>query len=199
AKLAPVMGAIADYTGRFQLIERMNFNPAIRSTPWVGYGRTGADAPHQLWSNLSFDGAGTAFFWYPSMLNADLSLSPSARDYFPVLQQLRTGLGKEFLQTKRRYSPVAILWSPRSQRAAWTAGKLGDFEKTEAEVYHRLVAAGADPFFVSETQLAAGELGKKGVKMLVLPMTLSFGKPQQAAIQAWKGEVLATHAATHNE
>jgi hypothetical protein len=195
AKLAPVMGATADYTGRFQLIERMNFNPAIRSTPWVGYGRMGPGASHQLWSNLTFDGSGTAFFWYPSILNADFSQSPSSQDYFPTLHLLRTGLGKEFLQAHRRYSPIAILWSPRSQRVAWSAGKLGDFEKAEADVYHRLVAAGADPFFVSEAGVASGELEKKGVKVLVLPMSLSVGP----AVQAYKGEVLATHPATHNE
>lgn len=199
AKLAPVMGAIADYTGRFQLIERMNFNPAIRSTPWAGYGRTGPGAAHQLWSNLTFDGSGTAFFWYPSLLNADFSLSPSARAYHPTLTLLREGLGKEFLQTKRRYSPVAILWSARSQRAAWSAGKLGEFEKAEAEVYRKLVAAGADPFFVSEAGLGGGDLEKKGVKTLVLPMTLALGKAQRSAIQAWKGEVLATHPVTQDE
>lgn len=194
-RLAPVMGATADYTGRFQLTQRMNFNPAIRSTPWVGYGRMGPGAAHQLWSNLSFDGSGTAFFWYPSILNADYSLSPSSRDYFPTLQLLRTGLGKEFLQSRRRYSPVAILWSPRSQRAAWVTGKLGDFEKTEADVYHRLVAAGIDPFFVTEDGIAAGDLEKKGVKALVLPMSLSVGP----AVKAYHGEVLATHPATLNE
>src|SRR5579862_6390136 len=177
SKLAPVMGAIADYTGRFQLVERMNFNPEIRSTPWVGYGRTGPGAAHQLWSNLTFDGSGTAFFWYPSILNADYSLSPSARDYVPTLRLLRTGLGKEFLQTRRRYSPVAILWSPRSQRAAWTAGKLADFEKTEADVYHALAAAGVDPYFISES-----DLDKKDATVLVLPMSIAAGP----AVKAFK-------------
>jgi len=190
AKLGPVMGATADYTGRFQLIERMNFNPEIKSTPWVGYGRMGPGAAHQLWSNLSFDGSGTAFFWYPSILNPDFSLSPSARDYYPTLSQLRSGLGKEFLQTRRRYSPVAILWSPRSQRAAWTMGKLADFEKTEAEVYHQLVRAGIDPFFVTEA-----DLDKKEATVLVLPMSIAAGP----AVKAFKGEVLATHPVTHNE
>jgi hypothetical protein len=200
SKLAPVMGAIADYTGRFQLVERMNFNPAIKSTPWVGYGRTGPGAAHQLWSNLTFDGSGTAFFWYPSILNADYSLSPSARDYYPTLHLLRSGLGKEFLQTRRRYSPVAILWSPRSQRAAWSAGKLGEFEKTEDQVYHALVAAGVDPYFVSESGLAGGELEKRGAKVLVLPMSISLGRTAMLpAIKAWKGEVLATHAVSYDE
>jgi hypothetical protein len=200
SKLAPVMGAVADYTGRFQLVERMNFNPAIRSTPWVGYGRTGPGTAHQLWSNLSFDGSGTAFFWYPSILNADYSLSPSARDYFPTLHLLRSGLGKEFLQTRRRYSPVAILWSPSSQRAAWSGGKLGEFEKTEGQVYHALVAAGVDPYFISESGLAGGELQRRGAKVLVLPMSISIGrKAMLPAIQAWKGVVLATHAVSHDE
>jgi hypothetical protein len=200
ARLAPVMGATADYTGRFQLTERMNFNPSIRSTPWVGYGRTGPGAAHQLWSNLSFDGSGTAFFWYPSILNADFTLSASSRDYFPTLQLLRTGLGKEFLLARRRYSPVAVLWSPHSQRAAWTEGKLGEFEKTEHEAYRALVAAGADPFFISEAGVASGELEKKGVRVLVLPMSISFGrKAMLPAVQAWKGEVLATHPVSHDE
>jgi hypothetical protein len=206
AKLAPVMGATADYTGRFQLPQRLSFNPDIRSTPWAGYGRTGPGASHQLWSNLTFDGSGTAFFWYPSLLNADYTLSPSARDYFPTLQMLRQGLGKQFLQTKRRFSPVAILWSPRSQRAAWMAGKYDEFEKVEASVYHSLVDAGFDPFFISETDVAAGALESKKVKVLILPMTISLGRGDKKgglalhpALQRFQGVVYFTHEATHDE
>lgn len=206
SKLAPVMGAIADYTGRFQLIERMNWNPEIRSTPWAGYGRTGPGAAHQLWQNLSFGGAGTAFFWYPSLLNADLTLSESSRDYFPTLKLLREGVGKQFLQTTRRYSPAAILWSPRSQRAAWTAGKMGEFEKAESAVYHRLVEAGLDPFFLSEEEIAKGALESRGIRVLALPMTLSLGRGDKKgglaawpALEKWKGVVFATHAVTHDE
>jgi hypothetical protein len=189
SRLAPVMGAIADYTGRFQLIERMCFNPEIKSTPWAGYGRTGPGAAHQLWQNLSFDGSGTAFFWYPSLLNADYTLSESSRDYYPTLKLLREGLGKEFLQTRRRYAPVAILWSARSQRAAWTAGKLGEFEKAEAEVYRSLVEAGYDPSFVSEDAIPGG------LRALVLPMTVSMSP----ALEKWKGVMLATQPATMDE
>ena len=72
----------------------------------------------------------------------------------------------------------------------WSTGKLGDFEKTEADVYRKLVAAGADPFFVTEQDLA-----KTGAKVLVLPMSVSVGP----AVTGWKGTVLATHAVTHDE
>lgn len=206
SKLAPVMGATADYTGRFQLVERMCFNPEIKSTPWAGYGRTGPGAAHQLWQNLAFDGSGTAFFWYPSILNADYTLSESSRDYYPTLKLLREGLGKEFLQTKRRYSAVAILWSARSQRAAWTSGKLGEFETAEAQVYHRLVEAGFDPFFISEDEVAKGGLEAKGAKAIVLPMTVALGRGEKKgglailpAMDRWKGVALATHPATLDE
>jgi hypothetical protein len=206
AKLAPVMGAIADYTGRFQLPQRLSFNPEIRSTPWAGYGRTGPGAAYQLWSNLTFDGSGTAFFWYPSLLNADYTLSPSARDYFPTLKLLREGLGKQFLQTQRRFSPVAILWSARSQRAAWTAGKYDPFEKAEAAAYHSLAEAGFDPFFISESGVAAGALESKGVRAVVLPMTIALGRGERKgglgvlpALLRFKGAVIATQAATHDE
>jgi hypothetical protein len=206
AKLAPVMGAIADYTGRFQLPQRLSFNPQIRSTPWAGYGRTGPGAGHQLWSNLSFDGSGTAFFWYPSLLNADYTLSPSARDYLPTLKLLREGVGKQFLQTHRRFSPVAILWSARSQRAAWTAGNYDAFEKVEAAAYQALVQAGFDPFFISENDAAAGGLESKGVRALVLPMTIALGRGDRKgglgllpALLRFQGPLIATHAATHDE
>jgi hypothetical protein len=206
AKLAPVLGASADYTGRFQLPQRLSFNPQIRSTPWAGYGRTGPAAAHQLWSNLTFDGSGTAFFWYPSLLNADYSLSPSARDYLPTLKLLREGVGKQFLQTRRRFSPVAILWSARSQRAAWSAGTYDAFEKAEATAYQALVEAGFDPFFISEIDAAAGGLESKGVRALVLPMTLALGRGEKKggldllpALLRFKGPLLATHAATLDE
>lgn len=200
AKLAPVMGAIADYTGRFQLAQRLSFNPEIRSTPWAGYGRTGAGAGYQLWHNLTFEGDGTAFFWYPSLLNPDFTLSDSARDYFPTLKLLREGVGKQFLQTRRRFSPVAILWSARSQRAAWSAGKMGDFVNAERAVYTRLAEAGVDPFFVTDAEVAAGGLEQKEARAVVLPMTLALGRREVLpALRRFKGAVLATHAPTHDE
>jgi len=209
SKLGPVLGAVADYTGRFQLAQRLSFNPDIHSTPWAGYGRSGRGTDYQLWSNLTFDGAGTAFFWYPSLLNPDFSFSPSAVDYRRSLAVLREGVGKQYRRTRRVFSPVALLWSARSQRAAWLAGKMADFVKAEADAYGALQDAGYDPFFISEIDVAAGGLEKKGARALVLPMTLSVGRgekkgglPVLAALKAFAGRgglVLATHPAAFDE
>ncbi len=209
AKLAPVLGAAADYTGRFQLAQRLSFHPGLHSTPWAGYGREGRGTDHQLWQNLSFDGAGSAFFWYPSLLDPDFQFSRSAADYRRSLAVLREGVGLQLRQTRRRFSPVAVLWSARSQRAAWLAGKMDEFVKAEAAVYRGLVAAGYDPSFVSDVDVAAGGLEKKGIRVVALPMTLALGAgdkkgglavlPALRKLAAAGGLVLATHPAAFDE
>ncbi|MEI7904114.1 MAG: hypothetical protein WCI43_01715, partial [Candidatus Firestonebacteria bacterium] len=81
---------------------------------------------------------------------------------------------------RRSFSPAAVLWSPASQRAAYAAGKLDVFIKTEALVVDSLRSSGFDPYFISEEQLLAGELKSKGAKGLFLPMTLSLGLGEKA-------------------
>jgi hypothetical protein len=118
-------------------------------------------------------------------------------------------VGLQYRRTRRAFSPVALLWSARGQRAAWLAGKMGDFVKAESETYDALRRAGFDPFFISDAQVAAGELEKKGVRALVLPMTLAVGRgerkgglpvlPALKAFAANGGLVLATHPAAFDE
>ncbi len=209
AKLAPVLGAAADYTGRFQLAQRLSFHPGLRSTPWAGYGHEGRGTDHQLWQNLSFDGAGSAFFWYPSLLDPDFQFSRSAADYRRSLAVLREGTGLQFRQTRRRFSPVAILWSARSQRAAWLDGKMDEFVKTEAAVYKTLVEAGYDPLFVADTEVSTWAPARKDVRALVLPMTLSLGTgerkgglpvlPALRKFLAAGGVAFATHPVAFDE
>ncbi len=209
AKLSLPLGATADYGGRFQIIKRTCFNPNIRSTPWCGYGREGWGCDYQLWSNLTCDGDGAAFFWYPSLLNPDFELSKSAADYHRALKVLRAGVGMQYQRASRQYSPVGILWSSRSQRAAWLEGKMDQFVKTEAKVYEGLIAAGYDPRWISDAQVAAGDLKARGIKALALPMTLSMGfggqpgsQDELAAIRSFQadgGVVLYTDAVNCNE
>lgn len=209
AKLSLPLGAVADYTGRYQLVQRLCFNPNIRSTPWAGYGRSGRGADYQIWTNLTFDGDGSAFFWYPSLLNPDFSFSESAESYMRSLSVLRAGVGKQYLQTKRQWSPVAILWSPRSQREAWLQDKEPEFIATEKAVYETLVRAGYDPSFISDVQVADGELKTRGIHALVLPMSLALGMSgkgggldELSAVKAFiadGGAVVNTHPVAFDE
>ncbi len=175
-KMTEHFDAMSDYTGRFQLRKRLSFHPrGLKSTPWVGYGRSGRAVDYQLWTNLSFEGDGAAIFWWYSLRNPDLTWCRSAKDYMRVFKELKAGIGMQYQLLKRRFSPVAICWSANSQRAAWTSGEYGEFEKAERSVVNALVSAGYDPFLITEKGIAQGGLDRRGTRALVLPMTVSMG------------------------
>lgn len=180
AKLTPELGAVSGYGGRWQELQRLCFQgPELRATPWCAYGRSGHAVDHQVWSNLLAGGDGMAMFWWFSLRDHDLTFCKSGKDYQRVIAEMRGGIGKQFMQSTRQFSPVAVLWSATSQRAAWLRGKFEDFKKAEATVMNALYAAGYDPMLLSEQQVAAGEIAKRGVRVLVLPMTLALGRGEK--------------------
>jgi hypothetical protein len=176
AKLTPVFEAISGYGGRFQELQRLSFHPgALRVTPWGGYGRSGRSVDHQVWSSLVTGGSGMGLFWWYSLRDADLTFCKSGKDYQRIFKEVRAGIGKQYMLSRRQFSPVAVLWSANSQRASWSLGKFDEFKKRETLVMDSLHAAEFDPYFVSETALADGELLKRGTKALLLPMSISLG------------------------
>lgn len=209
AKLMKHFDAICDYSGRYQLLKRSSFKPDYKSTPWGGYGAVGKSVDHQVWNNLLQNGAGMAIFWWYSIKNPDLTYSKSGQDYQRVFAEIRTGIGRQFMTARPHNDPVAILWSPASQRLAWLDGKMDEFIKTEAQVVDSLRAAGYRPFFITEEEVAAGELKSRGAKAIALPMSLSIGAgndkgavavgPALKAFVAAGGTVVATHKATADE
>jgi len=177
AKLAPVFGAVCGYGGRFQELQRLSYqNGDLRVTPWGAYGRNGRAVDHQVWSSLVTGGDGMALFWWYSLRNPDLTFCKSAKDYQRVILELQRGIGKQYMQSQRLFSPVAVLWSANSQRASWTTGRFDAFKKAEDEIVNATLDAEFDPYFISEQQVADGELSKRGTRVILLPMTLSIGK-----------------------
>ena len=176
AKLTPTFGAVCGYGGRFQELQRLSFHPGgLRVTPWGGYGRSGRSVDQQVWSSLTTGGSGMGLFWWYSIRNADLTFCKSGKDYQRVFSEVKAGIGKQYMESTRRFSPVAVLWSANSQRASWSLGKFEDFKKVEADVVNGLTNAEFDPFFVSEESLAAGKLTQSGAKAVFLPMSISLG------------------------
>jgi len=188
AKLTKAFRSIVGYRGRYQDLQRASFHPTgdLKSLSWVGYTGKGLAAHHQMWENLLTGDSGCGVFWWLSMRNPDLTWSQSAKDYKAVFDIFRRGLGKQYQLTKRDFSPVAILWSANSQRAAYAFGKYTEFIAAEKEMVESLRKAGFDPYFISEEQILAGDLQTKGTKALFLPMTLSLGMGEQpAGIKVW--------------
>ena len=185
AKLTPVFGAVCGYGGRFQELQRLSYQNApgdLKATPWGAYGRSGRAVDYQIWNSLVTGGDGHALFWWYSLRNPDLTFSQSARDYQRAIAEMRGGIGKQYMQAQRRFSPVAILWSANSQRASWTLGKFDAFKKAEAAVMEALTDAEFDPCFISEQQIADGALSARGIRAVVLPMSFSLSKNVVAAL-----------------
>lgn len=210
AKLTPAFGAVCGYGGRFQELQRLSYQSGdLKVTPWGAYGRNGRAVDHQVWHSLLTGGDGMALFWWISLRNADLTFCKSANDYQRACGELRRGLGKQYMNSKRVFSPVAILWSANSQRASWTLGKFNEFKKVEDEVVNAVIDAEFDPYFISEQQIAAGELEKRGTRVVVLPMSLSVGKgekpfglgvmPALEKLLASGGAVVVTETPTFDE
>jgi hypothetical protein len=63
-----------------------------------------------------------------------------------------------------------------AMRAAWTRGQFGEWTNALAGVTSALVAQGLDPIYVSDEQIAAGDLEKRGIKAVFLPMPVSLGR-----------------------
>jgi|GEM_PF-1472103 len=188
AKLTKAFRSVVGYRGRYQDLQRASFHPTgdLKSLSWVGYTGKGLAAHHQMWGNLLTGDSGCGVFWWLSMRNPDLTWSQSAKDYKAVFDVFRRGLGRQYQLTKRNFSPVAVLWSANSQRAAYAVGKFTDFVAAEKEVVESLRNAGFDPYFISEEQILTGDLQTKGTKALFLPMTLSLGRGEQpAGIKVW--------------
>jgi len=210
AKLTPVFGAICGYGGRFQEVQRLSFHPGgLKVTPWFAYGRNGRAVDHQVWSSLTTGGCGVGLFWWYSLRNADLTFCKSGKDYQRVLREIKAGVGKQYMLAQRKFSPIAVVWSATSQRAAWALGQMQQFVETEKKVVTALQSAGFDPFFVSEDAVAAGELQKRGVKAVFLPMTIAQGRGEKKGGLAFRpaleeyskqgGVVVETHAASQDE
>jgi hypothetical protein len=177
--LSPLFGTMQGYGYNHQDRKRMSFNPDMRNATPAGYGRSGRAVNHQIWSKLIQHGGGHVLFWWISFRNPDLTFCRSAEDYQQIFKEMRSGIGKQYMQARRLFSPVAILYSMNSIRATYMQGNMsgrgGSYHSTENSVVTALIKAGFDPQFITDTQVSKGELKSKNIKALFMPMTLSLG------------------------
>ncbi|MFC1582289.1 hypothetical protein ACFL4W_02000 [Planctomycetota bacterium] len=175
-KLSSHFGTMQGYGYAYQDNKRISFNPEMLNAVPAGYGRSGRAVDYQIWSKLCDHGGGHVLFWWIAFRNYDLTYCQSARDYQRLFAEMRGGIGKQYMQGRRKLSPVGILYSMNSMRAAYKdSGESRSYSGPEGKVTGALIDAGFDPQFVASQQVAAGELIAKGFKALVMPMPLALG------------------------
>lgn len=179
AKLSPLFDAMSGYGYGEQERARLSFyvgpGQMKNATP-AGYGNSGKGVSYQLWSQLANHGCGHVLFWWVSLRNPDLTFCQSARDYQKGIAELRSGIGRQYQLGTRHTSPVAVQYSMNSMRAAWVTGRFELYAALTQQIVHALVEVGLDPVFISDEQIAAGELQKRGHKAVFLPLGLSLGQ-----------------------
>ncbi|NRA38807.1 MAG: hypothetical protein HRU15_11750 [Planctomycetes bacterium] len=175
AKLSPHFGSMQGYGYGDQERKRMSFNDTamVNAVP-AGYGRAGRAVDFQIWDSVTNHGGGHVLFWWIAFRNPDLTFCQSAYDYMKLFKEMHGGIGRQFLLAKRELSPIAMVYSMNSLRAARALGK--DYHKAADTCSEHLVALGYDPMYVSEEQIVAGDLQSRGFKAVFLPSSHSLGQ-----------------------
>jgi hypothetical protein len=154
-----------------------------------------------VWTALMRGGRGL-ILWDPAsqLVGPDGSPAPVGLALAPTLRRLTGGLGALLINSTRHADPVAILYSPASFRTQWMLHHqpLGEaWSRRDAEDEYEddavrsatradgraLRRLGLQYQFVSATGLAQGELGRAGVRALMLPHAIAMSAAEVAEIR----------------
>jgi hypothetical protein len=162
-------------------------------------------ARRRLWHLLLEGDRGCLIWWSEDCLDwksGDLALTPKARALTPVLKELHSPLARLLLGAQPEWDPIAIAYSQPSIQVDWLLESTVDgstwlrrFSSYEAD-NNRLAAVrdgwlklfqdlGYRPRFVSTQEIVAGELQRRGVRVLVLPLARALSSKEVASIRAF--------------
>ncbi|MBI3650762.1 MAG: beta-galactosidase trimerization domain-containing protein [Acidobacteria bacterium] len=180
-----------------------SFNPAVRLSGGAGYGMHGENLASHFYKKL-FHGywAGSYIFWQYSTFDPDLTFSSSARDLERAFKEVKDGGIARLLKTASRdNNGIAVHYSYPSIHAAWIVeGKIVeevDEELKQVGPTYRKFEANRDGWitavqdlglqfdFVANQQIEAGELLKRGFKVLVLPFSVALTSREVEEIKAF--------------
>ncbi len=122
-------------------------------------------------------------------------LTEKTKDFAKIYFELRSGAPRLLQLSEEVSSPVAVHYSQASIRAdfitgvpnRWRSIAAAEADRFDAfkvrEAWWRLLEdRGLRPVFVTDAQIEAGELQKRGVKVLVLPRSIAIGDAAAAAM-----------------
>jgi len=155
------------------------------SLPYAaGYGWTGADL-HYLMFKAMLDQSAGVHSWTSSLFyHPEGALSRSGKDTAEVDRIFRDGLW-DYVRAFKRHTPVAVLYSMPSLRAAYARNELKAFEHAIegwVALLHDLCIGWR---FVAPEQIQAGILSDDSFEALVLPMCRSLSDTERTAISTF--------------
>jgi hypothetical protein len=168
----------------------------------------GATASRAIWSAL-LRGSRGLVIWDDAhdLVLADGGVGPRGRGAAPLFAELRGPAAAALLASTPRHDPVAILYSPESDRIQWLldrragiGGPGAAWPERDADIENQqtIVRAartamtsalrhrGLQPRWVTPAQVARGDL-PAGTRVLLLPQTIALGDATIAAIRRFIG------------
>ncbi len=205
SKLVPVLDWVEayDFGGSVSCCRSFKARRDFRNlkTDFVTGGLPAEAVRAMLWSYVFQAGGHSGTIVWQSNVMVDVEsegLEPTGpgRDHAGVYAELRSGLPKLLQICEERSSPVAVHYSQASINAdfitavpeRWRSVAASEAERFPAykcrEAWWKLLEdRGLRPVFVSDQQVAAGELLKRGVKLLVLPRSIAVSDAEAAAMK----------------
>jgi hypothetical protein len=213
-RLAPAVDVMELYDAGQSLDLAQAFNPRLMTLVTVNWAQPGA--LHRSWREL-LRGVRGMVLWDPNdrFVNPDGSLGPDGRLAAPFLAEMQMGPAALILASQRVRAPIAVLYSPQSYRlqwlldhramgASWTRLSSEDENADNAvraarrRVLGLLDRLGLSPHFVSEKEIAEGQLEQAHDKIVILPQTLALSAVATRAIRTFirSGGILVTDGQT---
>jgi hypothetical protein len=161
---------------------------AARIGGWTGYGSSGEAVRHFIWNGLFHRLGYMNIFWQYACLNPDLTFSRSAADMSVVFKELRDGLGMLLNHARRAPTPVALHYSLPSCHAATILDQFPAWEAHRQGWIHLLNDLGYQFDFLSQPQIEAGELSRRGFRALILPYSMALSDREVEALAKFTAE-----------
>ncbi|MDD2708228.1 MAG: beta-galactosidase trimerization domain-containing protein [Verrucomicrobiae bacterium] len=197
-KLMKAMRMNGTYDGAFVPYAVMSFaRPGtLLGLGWYGgYNNTRCSEYHRYiaWRHL-FRGANSYWVWTSDPCNIGSVMAPdlSLYDFFKTnaaeVREIKRGIGKLLMMSKRAHDGIAILYSASSVHASTLTERLPKMEKVLNALPPLFEAAGRQFQIVAYEQVANGELKKDRYRILWMPYVQAMSRKEAAEVKKFVRE-----------
>lgn len=174
-------------------------NPGI--IPLTTVFGTGPAEASNIW-RLALIGLNGLVIWDdPPMLDKEGKPTDRARSLASTLTALTEGVGAQLMASTPRVDPVAILYSPASQRLQWLLDRRGGggswaartaeveggnddaMRRTTNKAIDQLQHLGVQPQMLTPAMLEEGALDRLGIRLLILPRAIAMSSGEAQAVR----------------
>ncbi len=200
-RLSQVLTAVEPYDigNNIEILRSINPKIPVVTTAFA----RGPWEKHRIWYELLHGARGNIIWDEKSeFVSKDGTIGARGQEVEPYYNEIRNGIGALLINSTRKADPIAIHYSQPSMRTEWMLAERGkgeawvdrtsSTERTDSEFlrlresYCKLIEdLGLQYRFVAYGQVEAGELLKRGYRVLILPRSSALSNAEADAIRAF--------------